>query len=186
MITCSVCGYDQNPDRSEYCDACGAELAAAPAIAEPVSGASATVRELPTFIPPQQPVITDLSTSNTQATIIQTASATTARLIAKQSSPPLSEAMLDNNAIVGIFGSDSGPVDVDLELFSGSDTVSRNHAEIYNEGGIWKVKDLGSTNGTFIKPVGQSRFGARITTPTVLNPGDEIAFAKVRFIFQSS
>jgi pSer/pThr/pTyr-binding forkhead associated (FHA) protein len=46
------------------------------------------------------------------------------------------------------------------------------------------VKDLGSLNGIFIKPSGQSRFGARITTPTSLNTGDEIAFGKVQFVFQ--
>jgi pSer/pThr/pTyr-binding forkhead associated (FHA) protein len=78
-----------------------------------------------------------------------------------------------------------GPVDIDLEPFSGGDTVSRNHAEIYQEGGVWKIKDLGSTNGIFIKSAGQTRFAARITVPETLNSGDEIAFGKVRFLFQS-
>ena len=38
----------------------------------------------------------------------------------------------------------------------------------------------------FIKPMGQTRFGARITTPESLNFGDEVAIAKIRFLFQNS
>jgi pSer/pThr/pTyr-binding forkhead associated (FHA) protein len=86
---------------------------------------------------------------------------------------------------VGIFDPDTGPVEIDLETFFGGETVSRNHAEIYQELGTWKIKDLGSTNGVFIKPPGQPRFSARITIPTPLNSGDEIAFGKVRFLFQT-
>jgi hypothetical protein len=112
--------------------------------------------------------------------------ATTARLIAKQPSAPQQEFPLDSVALVGIFDSDMGPVDIDLENFAGGETVSRNHGEIYPEADNWMIKDLGSTNGIFIKPNGQSRFGARITSPTCLNSGDEIAFGKVRFVFQKS
>jgi len=163
MITCSACGYDQNLDVSEYCDACGSELTRA-----------IPANQAPTII--QTPISPPESTATTT---------TTARLITKQPHPPLAEFSLDNNVLIGLFDPDTGPVDIDLEAFSGSDTVSRNHAEIYQEGGVWKVKDIGSTNGTFIKPVGQIRFGSRITLPEILNPGDEIAFAKVRFLFQS-
>ena len=108
-----------------------------------------------------------------------------AKLIPKQSGSPVPEFTLDGNAIVGVFDPDMGPVDIDLEAFMGGETVSRNHAEIYQNNDTWFIKDLGSTNGIFIKPVGQTRFGARITTPEILNPGDEIAFGKVRFVFQS-
>ena len=48
---------------------------------------------------------------------------------------------------------------IDLEGFPGDETISRHHAEIYQEGGMWKIKDLGSTNGLFIKQAGQSKFG---------------------------
>ncbi len=109
-----------------------------------------------------------------------------ARLIAKQAGSPIPEFTLDSgNAIIGRFDPDTGPVDVDLEGFKGEDTISRNHAEIYQEGGQWKVKDLGSVNGVFIKRSGESRFSARITMPEIVHPGDEIAIAKIRFLFQS-
>ncbi|TAF11313.1 MAG: FHA domain-containing protein, partial [Nostocales cyanobacterium] len=126
MITCSACGYDKNPDNAEFCEACGSELQTA----------------IPSPQAPQPPTTDPIFPTPT----------TNAKLIAKQPSPPIAEYPLDNNAIVGIFDPDSGPVDIDLEIFSGSETVSRNHAEIYPEMGTWKVKDLGSTNGIFIKP----------------------------------
>jgi hypothetical protein len=199
MITCSACGYDKNPDGSEFCDACGSELQA---VAETVisSPQAATVIQSQTPQPqipqilqipqiPQTtyptPTPTPISTPTRPITPSFPTTTTTARLIAKQPSPPVPEFSLDSSSIVGIFDPDMGPVDIDLEPFSGGDTVSRNHAEIYQEGGVWKIKDLGSTNGIFIKSAGQTRFAARITVPETLNSGDEIAFGKVRFLFQS-
>jgi len=187
-ITCEVCGYDQNPDGSEFCDACGSELTTA--------GAASVA---PTQIQPPDPEpeivneVIDIPSPTPQPTPVPiptppvpTTAAATARLIAKQPGSSTSEFPLDgSNAIVGIFDPDMGPVDIDLEDFPGGDTVSRNHAEIYQEGGVWKIKDLGSTNGVFIKHSGQTRFSARITMPETINSGDEIAFGKVRFLFQS-
>ena len=180
-ISCTTCGYDKNPDGSEFCDACGAELLA--------TSASPTLIQTPTVepvdnnvSPPPPPKTTPIPIT----TIATPATAVTARLIAKQPGVSTPEFPLDgSNAIIGIFDPDTGPVDIDLEEFSGNETVSRNHAEIYQEGGMWKIKDLGSTNGVFVKHSGETRFSARITIPEVISPGDEIAIAKVRFLFQS-
>lgn len=209
-ITCNICGYEQNTDGSEFCDACGAELATAtaaistspsvPPIPTPVVNIPAP--SAPTVIqdpvvnipaPSAQTVIQDPAVSipfpqPTPVTIPQptlSVSSPTARLVAKQVNAPVPEFSIGGNASIGIFDPDLGPVDIDLENFAGGETISRQHAEIYLDGGIWKVKDIGSTNGVFLKPAGQSRFNARITAPTPLNPGDEIAIAKVCFIFQS-
>ncbi|QOV23994.1 FHA domain-containing protein [Anabaenopsis elenkinii] len=189
MITCAACGYDQNPPNSDFCVACGSELQGAAQamndfqrikgelltpLPEPFNPTPPTPTPLPpTLIEPQTPPKP------------QTFPSAIAKLIPKQSGSPVSEFTLDGNAIVGVFDPDMGPVDIDLEAFMGGETVSRNHGEIYQSNGTWFIKDLGSTNGIFIKPVGQTRFGARITTPETLNPGDEIAFGKVRFVFQS-
>ena len=109
----------------------------------------------------------------------------TARLIPKQVGSPLPEFILDSsNAIIGRFDPDTGPVEIDLDGFHGSETMSRKHGEIYMENGQWKIKDLGSTNGIFIKPAHMTRFGSRITTPQPLNSGDEIAIGKIRLLFQ--
>ena len=184
MINCTVCGYDKNPDGSEFCDACGAELQTA--VAEPTNDVPV---EPPTPIP--QPVA-ETSTPEpihipvTPPTHNPIPTSTNVKLVAKQLNAPIPEFPLENNALIGIFDPDMGPVDIDLEDFAGNETVSRHHAEIYQDAGTWKVKDLGSTNGVFIKPMGQTRFSARITTPENLNPGDELAIAKIRFVFQSA
>lgn len=213
-ITCNVCGYEQNPQGAEFCDACGAELAtevaaistppSAPPIPSPVVNIPApsapTVIQAPVvnIPPPSQPPSSSSSYPDTVVIpvpqpmpvampqpVIRVSTANTARLVAKQANAPVPEFSIGSSALVGIFDPDRGPVDIDLEHFAGGETISRQHAEIYLEGEIWKVKDLASTNGVFIKPGGQSRFNARITAPTPLTPGDEIAIAKVCFIFQS-
>ena len=108
----------------------------------------------------------------------------TARLIAKQSNAPIAEFLFSTKIVIGMSRSDSQPVDIDLASFLGHETVSSYHARIYIEDGVWKITDLGSRNGVFIKAVGQNRFSPRITTPTILNPGDEIAISKVCFFFE--
>lgn len=181
-ITCQVCGYDQNPPGTEFCQACGAELGTVESNL-PESKPQETINsddEIPVVLPPE-----DEETEISPPTANPSISPSTARLISKLPNVPTAEFNLDgSNAIVGRFDTDSGPVDIDLEGFPGQDTVSRAHAEIYYETGEWKIKDIGSTNGVFIKPVGQSRFGARITIPETLNSGDEIAFGKIRFLFK--
>ena len=194
MINCTVCGYDKNPDGSEFCDACGAELQSTPAPVsdtpiEPSTPISQPVEE--TSIPEPAPAPAPIPEPISAPVVPPTHSppiltGTNAKLVAKQSNAPIPEFPLETNALIGIFDPDMGPVDIDLEDFAGNETVSRHHAEIYQDGGTWKVKDLGSTNGVFIKPTGQTRFSARITTPESLNPGDELAIAKIRFVFQSA
>ena len=188
MINCTACGYDKNPNDAEYCDACGSELQAVAAPPTPISPFAPTVLQPPILEPeiPTPPIPQPTYPISTPSFPTFPTAATTAKLISKQVGSPVAEFSLDSNAVVGIFDPDMGPVDIDLEEFSGGETVSRNHAEIYTEGGVWKIKDLGSTNGVFIKRSGQTRFGARITMPETINFGDEIAFGKVRFLFQSS
>ncbi|MBW3659270.1 MAG: FHA domain-containing protein [Actinobacteria bacterium] len=51
--------------------------------------------------------------------------------------------------------------------------VSDEHAEIIPEDGGWAVRDLGSTNGTFLN-------GAKVTQPTFLSSGDQLRLGKTR------
>jgi hypothetical protein len=197
MIVCSTCKAS-NPAGSEFCDACGCELEAAPAAVEPP--VVVPVVPISTELPPAPnvaPISTELPTPSQpsmgvspqpafqSSTPAFTAESNAARLVSKQAGAPISEFNLETNNLIGRFDSDTGPVDIDLENFSGDDTISRNHAEIYLESGQWKVKDLGSTNGIFLKTLGDARFGTRIAVPTPINHGDEIALGKIRFLFQS-
>jgi hypothetical protein len=208
MITCPTCGYDKNPEGTEFCEACGSELPSqtqatpesqAPTQIQPPESPPSITQvapepPAPNPIQPPEPLpsITpdpwELQSQSpyTPPTPPATTTAVTARLISKQADAPIPEFQLDgSNAVIGIFDPDMGPVDIDLGKFPDNETVSRHHAELYREGGVWKIKDLGSTNGVFIKPAGKTRFNAKITRPETINSGDEIAIAKIRFLFQS-
>ncbi len=106
----------------------------------------------------------------------------TARLIFLKTG---TEFILDGDgALVGC-STTTEEVTIDLNPLPGSETVSHHHGIISCPENHWQVEDLGSTNGIFIKPLGENRFGARITQTETLNCGDEIAFGKVRFLFQT-
>ncbi|HEV8307824.1 MAG TPA: FHA domain-containing protein [Methylomirabilota bacterium] len=55
-------------------------------------------------------------------------------------------------------------------------SVSRRQAELRQEGGSWTVRDLGSSNGTFLN-------GQRLAGEQALRPGDEISFGKFSLFF---
>lgn len=86
--------------------------------------------------------------------------------------------------VVGRFDPSTGPVDIDVSGMTGAEHISRRHAEIFFEQGCWHVRDLGSTNGVFIKVAGASSYSPRLQEPSTLNDGDEIAFGNVVFVFR--
>lgn len=56
--------------------------------------------------------------------------------------------------------------------------LSRRHAEIVLQDGVWVVHDLGSVNGTHLN-------GARIGLPVTLKPGDRIILGDSEVVFES-
>lgn len=187
-VTCPSCNYE-NPTGTEFCEVCGSEISllpveipVAPTQILPQTSPSYSDQAIETTLQPTHP-----SPEPSQPQVAApTITADSARLVTKQVGSAVAEFSLDgSNTIIGRFDPDSGPVDIDLEGFSGDEMISRHHAEIYCEQGQWKVQDLGSTNGVFIKRSGQTRFGARVVIPEILASGDEIAFGKIRFLFQS-
>ena len=56
---------------------------------------------------------------------------------------------------------------------------SRRHAEIFFEQGEWKVRDLGSRNGTFVD-------GLKLEEPKTLAPGNQITVGSCRLTFAKS
>jgi hypothetical protein len=56
-------------------------------------------------------------------------------------------------------------------------SVSRRHAEIREENGAWLLRDLGSSNGTFLN-------GQRVQAEQPLRPGDEISLGKFSILFE--
>lgn len=84
-------------------------------------------------------------------------------------------------AMVGRFDPAVGPIDVDLGGLQEAVYISRKHAKITNEDGVWKIEDLGSSNGTFIL----INDFERVETAEI-GDGTEIAFGNARFVFHVS
>jgi sigma-B regulation protein RsbU (phosphoserine phosphatase) len=55
--------------------------------------------------------------------------------------------------------------------------LSRRHAEIVFDAGIWMVRDCGSVNGTMLN-------GTKLVTPTPLRTGDVIALGDTQVVFE--
>src|SRR5688572_26432185 len=56
--------------------------------------------------------------------------------------------------------------------------ISREHAEVYERGGCWFIRDLGSTNGTEVN--------GQVVASTVLRDGDVIRFVDIELTFLDS
>ncbi|WP_282700400.1 DUF1707 and FHA domain-containing protein [Streptomyces sp. CC219B] len=54
------------------------------------------------------------------------------------------------------------------------ETVSRVHAELSRQGGMWVLRDLGSTNGTTVN-------GRRVIGAAVVREGDQVGFGRMSF-----
>jgi FHA domain len=94
--------------------------------------------------------------------------------------------LVGDRVSVGRFDSSTGPVDIDLSGMKGEAHISRRHAEFALENGKWVIRDLGSTNGVYLKRVGQTAYGPRIAQPEMLNDGDEVAFGNTKFLYTES
>ncbi|MCB8933659.1 MAG: FHA domain-containing protein [Fimbriimonadaceae bacterium] len=86
---------------------------------------------------------------------------------------------LSSPAVVGRFDPAVGPVDVDLGPLDEGVYVSRKHAQFELEDGVWKLRDLGSSNGTFVLRDDFERI-----EEAELEDGTEIAFGNARFVFR--
>ncbi|WP_255953711.1 FHA domain-containing protein [Streptomyces odontomachi] len=54
------------------------------------------------------------------------------------------------------------------------ETVSLVHAELSRQGGVWVLRDLGSTNGTVVN-------GRRVVGAAVVRDGDQVSFGEMSF-----
>ncbi|WP_328354402.1 FHA domain-containing protein [Streptomyces sp. NBC_00457] len=54
------------------------------------------------------------------------------------------------------------------------ETVSRVHAELSRQGGMWVLRDLGSTNGTTVN-------GRRVIGAAIVREGDQVGFGRMSF-----
>ncbi|MBZ0214402.1 MAG: FHA domain-containing protein [Nitrospirae bacterium] len=82
-------------------------------------------------------------------------------------------------AVIGRFDPAVGPIDVDLGPLPEGAYVSRKHAKITEEDGVWTLSDLGSSNGTFLLREDFERVDS-----VELTDGDEFALGNARFVFR--
>jgi pSer/pThr/pTyr-binding forkhead associated (FHA) protein len=74
-----------------------------------------------------------------------------------------------------------GDVDVDLGGLADGGFVSRSHAEIWTDGGKWFIKDLGSSNGTFLVNGDEK---TKVENEAELADGQRIAFGTAEVSFK--
>lgn len=207
MITCKVCGT-VNPDGTQYCEGCGVELtpaeasptapapeASAPANPAPVADPTPTEASAPASEPIPEPTApapvpapeVAPAPDRAEAAPIPTAAPALrpAKLTIKRFGAPTSDVIPLNGSrmVLGRFDASSGPVDIDLSGVPGNENLSRHHAELFFDG-QWKVRDLGSTNGVFVKRAGETGFSPRLVEPTAIANGDELAFGNIIMLFE--
>lgn len=82
-------------------------------------------------------------------------------------------------ATVGRFDPAVGPIDLDLGSIEPEGVyISRKHAKIVCDDDVWKIVDLGSSNGTFVLRDDFERI-----EEAELADGTELAFGNARFVF---
>ena len=207
-VTCTTCNA-KNPVSAEFCEECGIELGEAdagldtsPALEaepltespvapepletaapiEPVSAASGQddggtsnldeVLQGPATVAPVEPTPIDIPPAS--LTLISYGQSTDTVIPLKTS--PL---------MLGKFDPAQGPIDIDLSNLPGNEYLSRRHGELFFDDG-WTVRDLGSTNGVFVRRSQDSNFLPRLQSPMKLEDGDEVAFGNLRFVFRLS
>jgi pSer/pThr/pTyr-binding forkhead associated (FHA) protein len=195
MIKCSECGYE-NMDGLDYCDGCGAKLAAADASAPPAGAAApeappaAAEAEKPAEAPPAaeskpseaptgeiKPAEAAPPPDAPAPAAAAVVAAFKARLkIVRGSQRKDQEFPLeDGNNLVGRWDPETGAFpEVDLDADDPEAKISRKHALIRIADGKITVEDIGSLNGTYVNRGSRLQPGS----PVELKTGDEIIVGK--------
>jgi len=183
MPQCSTCGSSVSA-QDRVCPDCGMELgpvvpsagAQTPAATPPASPAAVPPSSLqPSAAPPASPVPPAQPVAGLARLTLRRAGALTSE------SFPLGE-----HVTIGRFDVETGPVDVDLGPLPEGAYLSRHHAEVWRDtNGKWFIKDLGSQNGTLVRPASSTQF-QRVVQEQPVNDGDEMAFGNARFEFRTN
>jgi pSer/pThr/pTyr-binding forkhead associated (FHA) protein len=166
MPVCPHCGHDTPDSAARFCAACGRSLQTegAEKAAETTSmlnlggdGAEADAAEAEAEGAPDQAVIERLSTG-------------TALLVVRRGPASGARFLLDADVTTAGRHPDS-------DIFLDDITVSRHHAEFSREGLGFRLRDMGSLNGTYVNR-------SRIDDATLVS-GDEVQIGKYRLLYLS-
>jgi hypothetical protein len=170
MPRCSACGATFS-DEEQVCPDCGTESALRETFVI-TRGPSGSKVARPT-LPPASTPPAESGAAMATLTLRRTGALTSERF------------PLGRRAIIGRSDATAGPVDVDLGPLPESMYLSRHHAEVWQDDrGEWSIRDLGSQNGTFVRPAAAAQF-QRVAEGSAIHDGDEIAFGNARFEFHT-
>ncbi len=187
MIKCQACGSEQS-DNSQFCDECGTKLNrqteaavvqtqfSEPSYYQPANVTSVGIPAIMDEIAPDDSSAVSSEKSenkNVHAGLV----------IERGNSVGKEFFLVSDENYIGRWDADNGVFpDVDLDAFDTEAKVSRRHARIIYNKGVYSVEDLGSTNGTYVNR------GRRLIpgTPHRLNDGDEIIVGKTFLRFYVS
>ena len=203
MIKCGECGYE-NMDGLDYCDGCGAKLAAGAApVASPAPEAKPEAPAAPASeakpdesaapAPAAEAAAAPAPEAGAEAPtgeLAKPAEPAPAAAAAPSGAPAAFKARLsvvrggrkgqefpleDGNNLVGRWDPDTGSFpEVDLDADDPEAKISRKHALIRIEGGKITIEDIGSLNGTYVNR--QPRLSPG--TPVEIKTGDEVIIGK--------
>ena len=151
---CNQCGH-RNPAGSNFCSSCGAAL-------EPGEDHTVTFQAVEA---PGEPAAEDALTVS-----VGELPEGLGMLVVKRGPNAGSKYVLDADVTTAGRHPDS-------DIFLDDITVSRRHAEFLRDGGSYRVRDVGSLNGTYVN--------RERTDDAVLAHGDEVQIGKFKLVFFS-
>src|SRR5271163_1022156 len=199
MIKCGECGYE-NMDGLDYCDGCGAKLAAgagssaaAPAAAAPeaapaaapaaestdaapAASAEAPASEAPKSDAPTGEIKPEAAPEPAPAPAMAAGVPFKAKLSVVRGGRKGQEFPLeDGNNLIGRWDPETGSFpEVDLDADDPEAKISRKHALIRIDGGKITIEDIGSLNGTYVNRQPRLSPGS----PAEIKSGDEVIIGK--------
>ena len=199
MIKCTECGYE-NMDGLDYCDGCGAKLAAAAPAAGASAPAPAPAEAAPPAEAPAPEAAAPVAAAEAPAAEPPKSEAPTGELNKPAAAPaPASEPagavaafkakfvvvrggrkaqefpLEDGNNLIGRWDPETGSFpEVDLDADDPEAKISRKHALCRIENGKITVEDIGSLNGTYVNRGQRLQPG----TPADIKNGDEVIIGK--------
>jgi hypothetical protein len=200
MIKCTECGYE-NMDGLDYCDGCGAKLAAATPAAGSSAAPTAPAQEAPAAAaPPAEAPAAAAPAAEAPATEVPKSEAPTGELNKPAPAPAPAPAaapivgafkakfvvvrggrkgqefpLEDGNNLIGRWDPETGSFpEVDLDADDPEAKISRKHALCRIEDGKITVEDIGSLNGTYVNRGQRLQPGS----PADIKNGDEVIIGK--------
>ena len=170
MPYCTSCGH-RNPDDARFCSQCGTRLVTAPPPVEPVAAEDDPSATMTFRAPPKQEVPEERPLNAEDAAAVDALPAGSALLVVQRGPSAGSRFLLDTDVVTAGRHPDS-------EIFLDDVTVSRRHAEFLRHGSVFRVRDVGSLNGTYVNR-------ERIDDSALSN-GDEVQIGKYRLVFFAS